>query len=107
MSQALSTGKLFPADMHLMTAAFIVYVKNSILLPLDTECQYDAIMTLEGFLTFVGGAGIPHLRGKINECNVKGLLADKSLLPFICFVCVDTTLMVLSEDPEKSRSPVE
>lgn len=35
------------------------------------------------------------------------ILSDKSLLSFICFVCVDTTLMVLSEDPEKSRSPVE
>lgn len=35
------------------------------------------------------------------------ILADTSLLSFICFVCVDTTLMVLSEDPEKSRSPVE
>lgn len=72
--------------MHLMTAAFIVYVKNSILLPLDTECQYDAIMTLEGFLTFVGGAGIPHLRGKINECNVK--LLKMTHINAFGFVCV-------------------
>lgn len=34
-----------------------------VLLPLDTQSQYDAVMTLEGLLTFVGGAGVPHLRG--------------------------------------------
>lgn len=87
MSQALSSGESFPADMHLMTVAFIVYAKNSILLPLDTECQYDAIMTLEGFLTFVGGAGIPHLRGKINECNVKGLKKKDTYKCFWICVC--------------------
>ena len=32
-------------------------------LPLDTQSQHDAIVALEGFLTLVGGAGVPHLRG--------------------------------------------
>lgn len=31
-------------------------------LPLDTQSQYNTIMTLKGFLTFIGGAGVPHLR---------------------------------------------
>ena len=34
------------------------------MLPLDAQCQYDAIMTLKGFLTLVGGAGVPNLRGE-------------------------------------------
>lgn len=35
--------------------------------PLDTECQYDAVVTLQGFLTLVRGAGVPYLR-KRNTC---------------------------------------
>lgn len=51
-------------DMHLMITVFVVYVNVCILLPLDTQRQYDAIMTLESFLTLVSGAGVPHLRGR-------------------------------------------
>ena len=49
--------------MHLLiTTCCFVHVCN--LLPLDTQCQYDAIMPLEGFLTLIGGAGVPYLRGR-------------------------------------------
>lgn len=41
-----------------------VYMQVCILLPLDTQSQYDAIMTLKGFLTLVGGAGVPYLKRK-------------------------------------------
>lgn len=57
-------GWSFPLDMHLFITACVVYVHVCILLPLDTQCQYDAIMTLESFLTLVGGAGVPYLRGR-------------------------------------------
>lgn len=51
------------SQLHVMITACAAYVHVCILLPLDTQRQYDAIMTLEGFLTLVGGAGVPYLRG--------------------------------------------
>lgn len=53
--------------MHLMITATTVNVHVWILLPLDTQCQHNTIMTLKGFLTLVGGAGVPHLRKKSQE----------------------------------------
>lgn len=37
--------------------------EKSTALPLYAQCQYDAVVTLKGLLAFVGGAGVPHLRG--------------------------------------------
>lgn len=52
-------GKLFPVGMNLNRVCMCVNVY--VMLPLDTQSQYNSIMTLEGFLTLVGGAGVPHL----------------------------------------------
>lgn len=57
-------GWSFAVDVHFMMRVCVVYVHVCILLPLDTQSQYDAIMTFQGFLTLVGGAGVPHLRGR-------------------------------------------
>lgn len=46
------------AILHTITIA-IAYIWSA---PLDTQSQHDAIMTFQSFLTFVGGAGVPHLR---------------------------------------------
>lgn len=46
------------AILHTITIV-IAYICS---LPLDTQSQYDAIMAFQSFLTFVGGAGVPHLR---------------------------------------------
>lgn len=72
-------------------------------------------MTLQCFLTFVGGAGVPHLsKGKKKEKEALRLQMKITLFVFgSIFVSkrfqafVEVTLIVLSEDPEKSRSPVE
>lgn len=83
------------------------------LVPLNTQRQHNAIMTLQCFLTFVGGAGVPHLskekkKGSTQTSNENDLVCvwqyfiSKRFQAF-----VEATLMVLSEDPEKSRSPVE
>lgn len=41
------------------------------LIPLDTQRQHNAIMTLQSFLTFVCGAGVPHLSKKKKQSDLK------------------------------------
>lgn len=78
------------------------------LIPLDTQRQHNAIMTLQSFLTFVCGAGVPHLSKKKKQSDLKWKwLCLCSFIPKRFQICVEVTLIVLSEDPEKSRSPVE
>lgn len=99
--------------------------------PLDAECQHDAVVALQRLLALVGGTRVPHLQrpgvragpsrvrpvargttpGKMaavgggepvhGHCPPRPCQAAKLLgrtLP---------TLMVLSEEPLKSRSPTE
>lgn len=64
------TYSQFRSDVLLMSQLMMiirVYVKmggeKRTMLPLYAQCQDDAVVTLEGFLTFVGGACVPHLKG--------------------------------------------
>lgn len=40
--------------------------------PLDTESQYNSIVTLQGLLALVCGTGIPHLTGNTSQQKVTG-----------------------------------
>lgn len=62
ITESYFVGWSFPVDLHLMITTCDVHLHVCVLLPLDAQSQYDAIMTLEGFLTLVGGAGVPYLR---------------------------------------------
>lgn len=57
-------GKASHSQLYMHVTECVVLVHVCILLPLDTQRQYDAIVTLEGLLTLVGGAGVPYLRGE-------------------------------------------
>lgn len=102
--------KLSNAILPIVTIVKLVYLQ---LVPLNTQRQHNAIMTLQCFLTFVGGAGVPHL----SKEKKKEALRLQMKMDLVCvwqyFISkrfqafVEATLMVLSEDPEKSRSPVE
>lgn len=52
-------GSSFPVDVRLRVCCFVCF-----LLPLDAQSQNDAVVPLEGFLTLVGGAGVPYLRAR-------------------------------------------
>lgn len=91
------------AVLHTITIV-IAYICS---LPLDTQSQHDAIMTFQSFLTFVGGAGVPHLRKNKKIVVLICVWEYLGLFPRRFLICVEVTLIVLSEDPEKSRSPVE
>lgn len=73
-----------------MITECVVFVHVCILLPLDTQCQYDAIVTLKGFLTLVGGAGVPYLRGKgtlidiLQKGKINTSTCRKYILLFMC-----------------------